>query len=434
MRARGYLAFVVGILLTACACLFVLDAQQRQIRDIFQRDADRVTRDTATRLHTYFDMLLSLKGMYALDDDIGRARFHRFVGELDLARRYPGFQAIQFVRAVPQDRLAAFAEAVRGDSALEPGGYPQFRIHPASARAQHYIIEYTEPLRGNENAFGLDLGALAPHLRALELGRDSGEIVATERIVLVQDASGEPGFVARAPVYRNGAATATPEQRRAALLGFVAIVFRVNTLMREVVDPALLEHLHVRIEDAGFQGDGKPAARDDRTMFDSAAKAGAPGPAMALVPGLEAETGVAVAQRRWRLHFAARDGARYTRSPTPVLLIGVGGLIISALLAALIVASRRVVVARHGLEFSLSELEAEKRKVERARAELSAVLQTLERAQTDLITSEKMAALGALVAGVAHELNTPIGNSLLTATALKDMVLDFESASAPTAA
>ncbi len=37
-----------------------------------------------------------------------------------------------------------------------------------------------------------------------------------------------------------------------------------------------------------------------------------------------------------------------------------------------------------------------------------------------------MAALGALVAGIAHELNTPIGNSLLTATALSDLAAQFE--------
>lgn len=61
--------------------------------------------------------------------------------------------------------------------------------------------------------------------------------------------------------------------------------------------------------------------------------------------------------------------------------------------------------------------ELEQRVQERTN-ELKTTLAALENAQDGLLRSEKLAALGALVAGVAHELNTPLGNCLITASAL----------------
>jgi PAS domain S-box-containing protein len=531
--------------------MFVMDVQDRQASEAFQRDTQKIARDTQIRLQTYFDMLLSIKGVFAVDDDVSRLEFSRYVRELDVKRRYPGFQAIQFVRRVPSSQLDAYAARIRADDSLQSGGYPDYKVHPVSVRPEHFLIEYNEPMKGNENAFGLDLAALPPHNKALQLGKATGRIVATERITLVQDVSGQPGFVARAPIYRRGASLLTEAERDAALVGFVAIVFRVHDLMSEVIDSPLLQHLYISINDAGYINDGgKVPPSVDNLMFDSFGKLGS-GTRLPPLPGMVSKIPLDVGERRWVMTFEGHRGERYSRDSMSITVIGVAGFVISALIGALIMTLQRrralahklrvtadelralqdsaivgiglfanghimrcnrgleemmgyppgalagrscsiltagqadpfgcvadgasmhfelelvgasgkklwcmvngrmldpkepgkgcvwviiditerkqteaaLVDTKHGLERSLNELAQQKANVELAHKDLSAVLQTLKQAQASLITSEKMASLGALVAGIAHELNTPIGNSLLTATALSDMCKEFE--------
>ncbi len=428
IKTRGLLAFAIGVCITVWTCFTVAEAQDAQIRSNFARDTEKVATDTSARMRTYFDMLLSLKGLFAVTGEVDREQFSRFVHQLRLSERYPGFRAIQFVRAVPGADLEDFAADVRVQSGAGAAGVPPFVVHPPVQSDEHFVIEFNEPMKGNENAFGLDLASLPWQRAAVQEARDSGRIVATGRTLLVQDATRHPGFVARAPIYRQNMPIGSVEQRRAAFIGVVAIVFRVDDLMREVIEPSLLRHLALRISDGGADSADRRAPPDDGTeLFDSLPPGGL------RLANLVARGYISVAQRQWLVQYSALPGSRYTRDATPVAMIAAAGVLISALIAALLMASRRSRVLAGQLRAtlfeqraSLAELEQQKAHVELAHGDLSSVLETLKQAQANLITSEKLASLGALVAGIAHELNTPIGNSLLTATALADMVNEFE--------
>ncbi|GAB2842129.1 hypothetical protein GCM10027277_06560 [Pseudoduganella ginsengisoli] len=58
-------------------------------------------------------------------------------------------------------------------------------------------------------------------------------------------------------------------------------------------------------------------------------------------------------------------------------------------------------------------------------SQLQEALQRVTSMQDELVRSEKMAALGAMVVGISHELNTPIGNGMLAASTLQNRTAEF---------
>lgn len=73
--------------------------------------------------------------------------------------------------------------------------------------------------------------------------------------------------------------------------------------------------------------------------------------------------------------------------------------------------------------------ELEKRVAERT-AELTSLVQTLQATQAELVEAEKLASLGAMVAGISHELNTPLGVAVTVASTLQDRVADVQALAA----
>ena len=67
-----------------------------------------------------------------------------------------------------------------------------------------------------------------------------------------------------------------------------------------------------------------------------------------------------------------------------------------------------------------SRVETRTADLRRANSELRSTLEQLTVAQRQLLESEKMAALGGLVAGIAHEINTPLGVTVTAASHLQE--------------
>jgi len=82
-------------------------------------------------------------------------------------------------------------------------------------------------------------------------------------------------------------------------------------------------------------------------------------------------------------------------------------------------ATKEILNLNTNLERRVEERTAE---LQAANLDLKNALETLNIAKDQLVQSEKLAALGSLVAGVAHELNTPIGNSLTVASTQEEML------------
>ena len=203
------------------------------------------------RVQHQLDLLAGFQALFRASDDVSRVEFHRLFDDLQLPARFPGVEAVHFSRLVSQAQLAAYEASVRQDSTLRPEGYPGFTVHPPGQRPDYLPIEFNEPTGRNDNTFGYDIAAEPIRREVLARARDSGQAQASAPLMLLQK---RPGVVVRLPVYRRGAPQATVAQRRAALVGVVSAVLRVDEMLRDTLPMQRRAPYQVTVSDQGLIG------------------------------------------------------------------------------------------------------------------------------------------------------------------------------------
>lgn len=163
-----------------------------------------------------------------------------------------------------------------------------------------------------------------------------------------------------------------------------------------------------------------------------------PGLAALAVVGEDGRTAIGLADRNtFLLHFAQRYGRElYTKRPvlhladrspllvpldTPISALGeqISTHRPDALHRGFVLLSPNGHYAGIGLGIDVMRLTAE---------QMTLTLERLQNTQRELIQREKMAALGGLVAGVAHEINTPLGVAVTAVSAFAQETARFRQA------
>jgi diguanylate cyclase (GGDEF)-like protein/PAS domain S-box-containing protein len=259
---------------------------------------------------------------------VTRSQFHDFTTPLLL--RNPYIKAFNFHRAVDDGERAAFeAELQR----VRPGTIlrelQDGKLVPAPRRPHYNVVDYLEPMPGNEPAFGLNVGENGEVARALARAHASGRAAATGLLRLAQDPSGKPSFEVVMPVYG-------PAGR---LLGDTAAVIEVQSLARSTLARAGLLEDHSILVKLYIGAQAAPGAMvyANHDALEAAAPARPPLPWLAHPEGHSLDRFVAGGQT-WTVE-AAMAPRPYLADHLASTLLLAGGALSTLLLAAFVQAA-----------------------------------------------------------------------------------------------
>jgi len=352
-----------------------------RVQQGLERVAEGVGSSLRVQLREHSSILRGVDALYSSSAPISNSQFRAYASRVIEDQR---IQALEWIPRVPQGDLPEMIERTRAD------GLPGFDVWErspsgerlsVSSRPAYFPVTFLEPLAGNEQALGFDLASNPDRRAALERSRDSGTIVATGRITLVQETERQAGILIFAPIFQPGAPIETVQTRREQLLGFALGVFRLGDTLTDVLALHDVEYLRVALFD-------RTNAADPSLLAASS-------------PDLTPTWAAGEGDNRWisELTVGGRDWAllveatpRYlseTRSYTDWALLVVG-MTITALTGAFLLITT-------GRSVTIGEL------VERRTRELSEANTRLEEA-----TRVK----SRFLANMSHELRTPMGGIL----------------------
>lgn len=251
-------------------------------------------------------------------------------------------------------------------------------------------ITQVYPFESNKDALGTDLSKIEAQKGAILYAKESGRSTFSAPVNLVQ---GGTGIVARIPINKDDRYFAQ-----------VAMVFNYDKVIENVGLETLSQGYNIALTSI------EPLSNTSKTIWSSGQIYG----------NQSTSIEISLFDSKLLLTFSTRSIFDYVTGLSIFLVLV--GLVFASLFSLLL---QKWIEMREALIKNNQELEirVEKRTEEimSMNEELVQTLDELQSTHKKLVESEKLASLGSMVIGIAHEVNTPLGVGLTASSYLYDL-------------
>ena len=233
-------AVVIGLGSTASYILSrsVSVQRDREIETKSLLQSNSLNAYVSQKIVTYESMLLSAATIFDIKSNemVSKEDWKKMYNSLQISTRSPEILGIAYAESFKKDQLAYNINDSLNHNAT---GLRDFKISPSYEREEYTAVTHVEPFDSvNSKAIGFDMLTEKTRNAAMTLARDTGKFALSGPVIAKQDealgTSKAPiSLLLYYPVYKNGEPSSTPEQRRASLKGYVCLVFRFESIMKD---------------------------------------------------------------------------------------------------------------------------------------------------------------------------------------------------------
>ncbi|MCU6432808.1 CHASE domain-containing protein [Undibacterium sp. Jales W-56] len=254
-RHSVMLPLVICLLTVFIAFVFIRQREEQKQHLEFRLEAARLSQSLQNKLDVHADTVKNIERFFAASKNVTRTDFNVFTEHT--LQTHKAISALLWIPRVAHEDRQRFEEAVLQE------GFIHFQItekNPSDefVRARNYQeyfpVTFIEPFAGTLPYFGYDLGTSPVSRNAIEEARDSGSMAATNPIALISEKDSHSSVMLFAPIYAQGKALTTREDRERAFKGSAVSVVSIKNMVADLLAPEEKKLFLLKFYDLSYPG------------------------------------------------------------------------------------------------------------------------------------------------------------------------------------